>query len=226
MVNPRGIRVKKRDTFAISRARMVEEQIKARGIKDERLLKAMTMVPRHLFVEEGFTARAYGDHALPIGEKQTITQPYMVAFMIERLGLKGTEKVLDIGSGSGYQSAVLSLLAERVFCVERLARIAARARRLLDDFHCANVVVRVGDGTLGWAEEAPFGAIIVGAAGPCVPESLLRQLAPGGRLIMPVGEEYEDQQIVLVQRTGRGFTREVLGPCRFVKLVGREGWPA
>jgi len=224
MVNPRGIRVRARDTYAISRARMVDEQIRGRGIRDERLLKAMNLVPRHLFVEEGFSARAYGDHALPIGEKQTITQPFMVAFMIERLALRGTEKVLEIGSGSGYQSAVLSLLAERVFCIERLARIAARARRLLDDFHCANVVVRVGDGTLGWPDEAPFDAIISGAAGPSVPRPLLNQLKPGGRLIMPVGSEYEDQQIVLVRRTGRGFEKEMLGPCRFVKLLGKEGW--
>jgi len=203
---------------------MVEEQIRGRGIRDERLLKALSMVPRHLFVEEGPSARAYGDHPLPIGEKQTISQPYIVAFMIERLCLRGDEKGLEIGSGSGYQSAVLSLLAERVFCIERLPGIASRARRLLDDLQCANVVVRVGDGTLGWPDEAPFGAIIAGAAGPRVPEALLAQLRPGGRLIMPVGRDFEDQQIVLVTRTGRGFVKERLLACRFVKLLGREGW--
>ncbi len=226
MVNPHGIRVKARDAYSISRARMVEEQLVRRGISDKRLLKALSIVPRHLFVEEGFAARAYGDHALPIGEKQTITQPYMVAFMIERLGLKGSEKVLDVGSGSGYQSAVLSLLAERVFCMERLSRIAAKSRRLLDDFHCSNVVIRVGDGTLGWPEEAPFDAIIVGASGPHLPAGLLAQLRPGGRLIMPVGADFDDQHIILATRQGSAFEQIDLGPCRFVRLLGKDGWPA
>jgi len=224
VVNPRGIRVRRRDKYAISRTRMVEDQIRARGITDSRVLKAMTIVPRHLFVEEGLAARAYGDYALPIGEKQTISQPYIVAFMVEKLELKGKEKVLEIGSGSGYQSAVLSLLAERVFCIERIAKIASRARRVLDGLHCANVVIRVGDGTLGWPEEAPFDAIIVGAAGPRVPEALLGQLRPGGRLVMPVGPSDDIQHIVRVRRTGRGFEQEVLLPCRFVRLVGKEGW--
>jgi len=226
MVNPRGVRVKARDAYTISRERMVAEQLVGRGIKDKRLLKAISIVPRHLFVAEGFTASAYGDHALPIGEKQTITQPYMVAFMIERLGLKGTEKVLDIGSGSGYQSAVLSLLAGRVFCMERISRIASKSRRLLDELHCANVVLRVGDGTLGWREEAPFDAIIISASGPHVPTALLTQLRPGGRLIMPVGAEFEDQHLILVTRRGSSFEQVDLGPCRFVKLLGKDGWPA
>jgi len=226
MVNPRGVRVKARDAYTISRERMVAEQLVGRGIQDKRLLKAFSIVPRHLFVAEGFTANAYGDHALPIGEKQTITQPYMVAFMIERLGLKGTEKVLDIGSGSGYQSAVLSLLAERVFCMERISRIASKSRRLLDELHCANVILRVGDGTLGWSEEAPFDAIIISASGPRVPAALLAQLRPGGRLIMPVGADFEDQRLILVTRRGSSFEQVDLGLCRFVKLLGKDGWPA
>lgn len=224
MVNPHGIRVTTRDSYAISRARMIEEQLVARGIKDKRLLKAFSIVPRHLFVEEGLSANAYGDFALPIGEKQTISQPYIVAYMIEALALKGDEKVLDIGSGSGYQSALLSLLAGRVFCIERLARIATRARKLLDDFHSANVVVRVGDGTVGWSDEAPFDAIIVAAAGPHVPEALLTQLGSGGRLIMPVGGEFENQRLVLVTKKGKTFTEKDLGGCRFVPLLGKNGW--
>ncbi len=224
MVNPHGIRVKARDPYTISRARMIEEQLVARGIKDKRLLKAFSIVPRHLFVEEGLSANSYGDFALPIGEKQTISQPYIVAYMIEALALKGDEKVLDIGSGSGYQSALLSLLAERVFCIERLARIATRARKLLDDFHCANVVIRVGDGTVGWAEEAPFDAIIVAASGPHVPEALLKQLGPDGRLIMPVGCDFDNQSLVLVTRKGNGFKEQNLGGCRFVPLLGVNGW--
>ncbi|MFQ5480417.1 MAG: protein-L-isoaspartate(D-aspartate) O-methyltransferase [Thermodesulfobacteriota bacterium] len=203
---------------------MIEEQLVARGIKDKRLLKAFSIVPRHLFVEEGLSANAYGDFALPIGEKQTISQPYIVAYMIEALALKGDEKVLDIGSGSGYQSALLSLLAGRVFCIERLARIATRARKLLDDFHSANVVVRVGDGTVGWSDEAPFDAIIVAAAGPHVPEALLTQLGSGGRLIMPVGGEFENQRLVLVTKKGKTFTEKDLGGCRFVPLLGKNGW--
>lgn len=226
MVNPHGIRVKPHDPYAISRARMIEEQLVSRGIQDKRLLKAFSIVPRHLFVEEGLAANAYGDYALPIGEKQTLSQPYIVALMIERLGLRGGEKVLDVGSGSGYQSALLSLLVERVFCIERLSRIASRARKLLDDLHCSNVVIRVGDGTLGWSEEAPFDAIIVAASGPHVPETLVKQLCPGGRLIMPVGGELEDQRLVLVtKKQGTGYEKKYLGGCRFVKLLGKDGWP-
>jgi len=225
MVNPRGIRVKAEDAYSISRARMVEEQLVARGIKDKRLLKAISIVPRHLFVEEGLAARAYGDFALPIGEKQTISQPFIVAFMIEQLQLTGCEKVLDIGSGSGYQSAVLSLLAERVFCVERLSRIAAKSRRLLDDLHCSNVVIRVGDGTLGWRDEAPFDAIIVAASGPRIPAKLIEQLRPGGRLIMPVGSDFDDQRLVLAAKRGSAVEQKDLGPCRFVRLLGKDGWP-
>jgi len=225
MVNPNGIRVKAADTYSISRARMVEEQLVARGIKDKRLLKAISIVPRHLFVEEGLSARAYGDFALPIGEKQTISQPYIVAFMIEQLELRGGEKVLDIGSGSGYQSAVLSLLAGRVFSMERLSVIAARSRRLLDDLHCSNVVIRVGDGTLGWRDEAPFDAIIVAASGPHIPAELIKELRPGGRLIMPVGSEFEEQNLILATKRGNAVEQKDLGPCRFVRLLGRDGWP-
>lgn len=226
MVNRRGIRVKPGDPYAISRARMIKEQLVRRGITDKRLLEAFSIVPRHLFVDEGLAANAYGDYALPIGEKQTLSQPYIVALMIENLGLKGDEKVLDVGSGSGYQSALLSLLAERVFCIEKLSKIASRARKLLDDLHCSNVVVRVGDGTLGWAEEAPFDAIIVAAAGPRIPETLVKQLRTGGRLIMPVGGDFEVQRLVLVTKKHLGYEEKDLGGCRFVRLLGKYGWSA
>ncbi len=202
---------------------MVEEQIVARGIKDEAVLDAMRRIPRHLFVSEAMQAQAYGDRALPIGEKQTISQPYIVALMTEALELNGTEKVLEIGTGSGYQSAVLALLAERVFSIECISSIAATAKRNLDKLHCSNVVVRLGDGTLGLTEEAPFDAIIVTAGGPEIPPTLIEQLKTGGRLIIPIGTK-ELQQLVLVRKGMDGVTSEVLADCVFVKLTGKYGW--
>ncbi|MBI5587851.1 MAG: protein-L-isoaspartate(D-aspartate) O-methyltransferase [Deltaproteobacteria bacterium] len=204
---------------------MVEEQLVARGIKDKRVLNAMLAIPRHIFVDDALSSQAYSDFPLPIGEKQTISQPYMVALMSEALGLTGKERVLEVGSGSGYQSAVLSMLAYKVYSVERLTTLTARARRTLDRLHCSNVVIKLGDGTMGWADEAPFDAVIAAAASPQVPEALVDQLAPGGRLVIPVGTE-ESQKLLRITRRANGVSTEVLGGCRFVKLIGKDGWQA
>ena len=175
------------DRYKKQRARMVETQIRARQIRDDRVLKVMETVPRHLFVDEGLINQAYSDNPLPIGERQTISQPYIVALMTEALELKGRERILEIGTGSGYQTAVLAKLADRVFSIERVAVLATRARKILDRLSCYNVAIRVGDGSYGWKEEAPFDAIITTAAAPQVPQYLLEQLVPGGRLVVPVG---------------------------------------
>ncbi|MBI5343928.1 MAG: protein-L-isoaspartate(D-aspartate) O-methyltransferase [Deltaproteobacteria bacterium] len=217
------MRVKK-DIYAKARQQMVETQIIHRGIRDKEVIDAMLTVPRHLFVEEALHAQAYGDHPLPIGEKQTISQPYMVALMTEALGLKDRkDKVLEIGAGSGYQSAVLSLLSDRVCSIERIPSLAARAKKALDDLHCSNVIIKIGDGTMGWLEEAPFDAIIAAASSPDVPPAYIEQLKMNGRLVMPIGPE-ETQDLVKITKTPNGLRTELLGACRFVKLIGRWGW--
>ncbi len=208
---------------ARARQRMVSQQLRARGIKDERVLEVMATIPRELFVSEGMAFQAYQDSPLPIGEGQTISQPYIVALMTEALKLTGTERVLEIGTGSGYQAAILSRLAARVYTVERIASLARRAREVLEKLGCHNVVVRQGDGTLGWREYAPFDGIIVTAFGPEVPSVLVDQLAPGGRLVMPVGGEGV-QDLVVVTREQSGVKRSSLGGVRFVPLIGRFGW--
>jgi protein-L-isoaspartate(D-aspartate) O-methyltransferase len=185
----------------------------------------MLTVPRERFVEEGLKEQAYGDYPLPIGEGQTISQPYIVALMTESLALEGHERVLEIGTGSGYQTSILALLAEKVYSIERITAIASRARKLFDEAHCSNVVIRIGDGTDGWPEEAPFEAIIVTAASPEVPDTLLKQLSEGGRMVIPVGSEFE-QTLLKVTRRGGRFIKESMGGCRFVKLIGRHGWSA
>ena len=204
---------------------MVESQIIPRGIRDERVIDAMLTVPRECFVEEGLKEQAYSDYPLPIGEGQTISQPYIVALMTESLALEGHERVLEIGTGSGYQTSILALLAEKVYSIERITAIASRARKLFDEAHCSNVVIRIGDGTDGWPEEAPFEAIIVTAASPEVPDTLLKQLSEGGRMVIPVGSEFE-QTLLKVTRRGGRFIKESMGGCRFVKLIGRHGWSA
>ncbi len=209
--------------FALARRKMVQEQLIARGIKNEKVLKAMRKVPRHLFLEEGFWPQAYGDFPLPISEGQTISQPYIVALMTEALELKGDEKILEIGTGSGYQAAVLSELVERIFSIERISSLATKARRILDELGYANVVIKVSDGTYGWEEEAPFDGIIVTAGGPEVPHVLLQQLKVGGRLVIPVGDEYS-QILLRVVKKKKGYKEEDLGGCRFVKLIGDHGW--
>ena len=209
--------------FPKARLKMVEEQIIAKGIKDPRVIKAMKKVPRHLFVEEALQAQAYSDHPLPIGEKQTISQPYMVALMTETLELKGREKVLEVGAGSGYQAAILAELAAKVFSIERVRVLGLRARKLLYDLGYFNVEIKISDGTHGWAEEKPFDAIIVTAGSPVISQPLLDQLAIGGRLIIPVGDAFA-QDLIRVTKTEEGFRKEDLGGCRFVKLIGKYGW--
>jgi protein-L-isoaspartate(D-aspartate) O-methyltransferase len=202
---------------------MVDEQLRARGIADDRVLAAMERVPRELFVPEFYRARAYDDAALPIGAGQTISQPYMVARICEALGLRGGERVLDVGTGSGYQAALLAELAGEVHTIERLASLAERARAALVAAGYERVQVHVGDGTLGLPEHAPFAAIAVAAAAPEVPPSLYAQLEPGGRLVVPVGGR-EGQELRLVVRSPEGPAVLRSVPCRFVPLVGREGF--
>src|SRR5262245_51996874 len=210
-------------TFERERARMVDDQIAGRGIADERVLAAMRKVPRHLFVDEALRARAYGDHALPIGEEQTISQPYIVALMTSLLALTGREKVLEVGTGSGYQTAVLAELARRVCSIERLPRLAQRARAVLEGLGYSNVWVRVGSGTVGWPDEAPFDRIIVTAGGPSVPPPLFEQLAEGGRMVMPVGDA-TGQVLKLVEKVPGSMRTSEHAACVFVKLVGKYAW--
>ena len=212
-----------RDAYETSRARMVEEQLAHRGITDERVLAAMRRIPRHLFVEEPLRDRAHGDHPLPIGEEQTISQPYIVGFMTQLLELRGQEKILEVGTGSGYQTAVLAELARRVCTIERLPRLAERARGLLEQLGYDNVWVRVGSGTLGWPDEAPFDRILVTAGGPSVPPPLFQQLAEGGRMVVPVGD-VTNQTLTVVEKIRGEMKTRSCGECKFVKLVGKYAW--
>jgi protein-L-isoaspartate(D-aspartate) O-methyltransferase len=202
---------------------MVEEQLRGRGIHDPRVLGIMAAVPRHLFVDPAFSNRAYSDHALPIGQEQTISQPYMVGLMTQALGLEGDEKVLEIGTGSGYQTALLAELADRVFTIERIPEIGMAARDRLTAMGYSNIIFRIGDGTMGWREMAPFDRVIVTAGAPRMPSFLEEQLRPGGWGIVPVGDA-ASQSLVRMVRTESGLTEEVLCSCTFVPLIGREGW--
>lgn len=204
---------------------MVSEQIVSRGIRDERLLGAMREIPRHRFVPDSLRHRAYEDCPLPIGEGQTISQPYIVAEMTEALSLEGTEKVLEIGTGSGYQTAILCRLAREVVTTERVEPLFRSARRVLEELGIRNVRFRFGDGTLGSPEDAPFDAILVTAAAPEVPPPLFSQLAVGGVLVIPVGGRWE-QDLVRLRKEERGSHREYLGGCRFVPLLGEYGFPS
>jgi len=209
--------------LARERERMVEEQLVARGVKDPRVLVAMRRVPRHLFVDEGLRDRAYGDHPLPLGEGQTISQPFIVGKMTELLRLSGTEKALEIGTGSGYQAAVLAELCARVCTIERIPKMAQRARETLERLGYTNVWVRVANGTLGWPDEAPFDRILVTAGGPSVPPPLFEQLAEGGCMVIPVGDAASQVLKVIEKRGGEMRTTEDSG-CVFVKLVGKYAW--
>ncbi len=212
------------NNYGIARKRMVETQIVARGIKDRKVIEAMLKVPRHLFVEEAMSAQAYSDSALPIGEKQTISQPYMVALMTELLELNGSEKVLEIGTGSGYQAAILATLANRVYTIERIRPLALRARKALDALGLLNVNIKIDDGTDGWPAEAPFDAIIVTAGAPEVPQVLISQLKTGGRLVIPVGDQLEQILVKFTKLEDGSLSQVNSVPCRFVKLVGKFGW--
>lgn len=213
------------DDYRIARRRMVDGQLKKRGISDPRVLEAMTRVPRHFFVDEAQALQAYTDSPLPIGYGQTISQPYIVAAMVEALELTPNDRVLEIGSGSGYQTAILAELAGEVFAVERLEQLFHKGRANLARLDYHNIRLKLDDGTLGWPEEAPFDAVIVAAGGPRVPQPLVDQLAPGGRLIVPVGSSAAHQKLTLVAKDHSGeVSRSALGDCRFVALVGSHGW--
>ncbi|MEK6374154.1 MAG: protein-L-isoaspartate(D-aspartate) O-methyltransferase [Acidobacteriota bacterium] len=202
---------------------MVDRHVKARGIKDERVLQAMREVPRHLFVPVLVATKAYGPGALPIGAKQTISQPYIVARMIELLELRGNEKVLEIGTGTGYQAVVLSKLCAKVFSIERINELALRAAELIRELKIYNATVKVFDGTYGWSDQAPFDRIIVAAAAPEVPEPLVQQLSRGGRMVIPIGPEGA-QRLARVTRAGTRIQIEDCGGAEFVPLVGRFAW--
>jgi protein-L-isoaspartate(D-aspartate) O-methyltransferase len=206
--------------FEKQRRKLVEE-LAGLGVKDPRVLDVMASVPRHLFVPEGFQGQAYRNTCLPLPEGQTISQPVTVARMLEAVALQGAEKVLEIGTGSGYLAALLARLAHQVFSIERIEILARQARRVLDQLNLYNVNIRVGDGTLGWSRYQPYEAILVSAAGLEVPPVLLDQLAPGGRMIFPLGDT-EKQELVFIRKTGTGIRREVIDPCRFVPLIGKK----
>jgi len=217
--------IDKKDIYAMSaqRERMVQEQLIKRGITSHRVLEAFRKVPRHLFVEDGLIYQAYGDYPLPISEGQTISQPYIVALMTEALDLQPDDTVLEIGTGSGYQTAILAELAQKVYSIERYGSIASKARKLLDDLGYHNVMIIVGDGTKGYPQKGPYDGIIVTAAAPYVPDPLVAQLKDGGRLIIPVGGEYS-QDLLKITKQDENLKKESLGGCRFVKLIGEYGW--
>ncbi len=217
------LKIRDKKDYQILKTKMVRDQIISRGIKDQRVIRAMEKVSRHLFVEEALAATAYGDFSLPIGEGQTISKPYIVALMTESLELKPQDRVLEIGTGSGYQTAILAMLCRQVFSIERIKYLALKARRLLSSLGFYNVVIRICDGSQGWPEEIFFDAIIVTAAGPFVPEPLVGQLADKGRLVIPVGNK-GDQKLLLLRREGERIRQEQLTDCEFVKLIGNYAW--
>lgn len=209
--------------YRIARKRMVEEQLLPGGVRDPKVLEVMGRVPRHRFVESGLADQAYLDRPLHIGQSQTISQPLIVGLMTQALELKGTEKVLEVGTGSGYQAAILAELAKEVYSVERISTLSLKARKVCYRLSCHNIFFKIGDGTLGWAEHAPYDGILVTAAGPKIPETLKLQLAEGGRMVIPIGS-LDRQELLLVRRERDRFDIAPLSECRFVKLVGKEGW--
>ena len=205
------------------REEMVEKQIESRGITDPEVLAAFRKVPRHLFVSEALMDQAYSDFPLPIGDQQTISQPYIVAEMTQALELKKEDRVLEIGTGSGYQAAILAEIVFRVYTIERIHSLFVNTRRLFDKLHYHNIVTKYSDGTCGWKDESPFDAIIITAGSPEIPEILTDQLALGGRMVLPVGNQYS-QTLTRLYKDEDGIHSKVLCECRFVKLVGEYGW--
>jgi protein-L-isoaspartate(D-aspartate) O-methyltransferase len=209
--------------FAVLRKRMVEEQLLPRGIKDPKVLEAFYKVERHKFIPEDFRASAYADFPVPIGEGQTISQPYIVALMTECLGLTGSEKVLEIGTGSGYQAAILAELAKEVYTIERFVSLAKRAEKVLQELGYTNIKIKIDDGTLGWPEFSPFDRTIITAASPRIPLPLTEQLKESGKLILPLGENFSQVLTVIEKKKGKLESIQVCG-CVFVPLVGKFGW--
>jgi len=209
--------------FEEERKRMVEVQLKGRRIRDKRVLEAMGKVPRHKFVEKKLHASAYADHPLPIGEGQTISQPYMVALMTQCLELKGDENVLEIGTGSGYQAAILAELAKEVYSLERFESLARRATKVLREIGYTNIKLKVGDGTKGWEEHSPYEGIMVTAGSPGIPQTLIDQLSEGGRMVIPVGSSFSQELVVVKKRKGKAEKKNICD-CIFVPLIGEFGW--
>ncbi len=205
-----------------ARRRMVEESLVARGIVDPLVLHAMRKVPRHLFVDQALWSQAYGDHALPIGEKQTISQPYIVGLMTQTLALCGSERVLEVGTGSGYQTAILAEIVEHVYSIERIPRLARQARDLLDTLGYWNTAIKVGDGWHGWQDNSPFDAILVTAAATSIPHRLVAQLTEGGTLVIPVVTERSQHLYRIRRKAGDTVEKECIGPCRFVRMVSNK----
>ncbi len=210
-------------TDAVLRKRMVEEQLMPRGIFDEKVLNVFRTVSRHDFIPEMSLENAYADYPLPVGEGQTISQPYMVALMTQSLQLKGPERILEIGTGSGYQTAILAKLARQVYTIERFDTLANRAKLVLDDLGFTNIKIKLGDGTEGWEEFAPYEGIVITAGAPSIPPPLIEQLAEGGRMVIPVGGAF-GQILTLVRKKDGNLTQEEICGCVFVPLVGRYGW--
>lgn len=205
------------------RDEMVQNQIEARGINDSRVLAAFRKIPRHLFVSEALMDQSYGDFPLPIGEQQTISQPFIVAEMTQALELHKDDRVLEIGTGSGYQAAILAEIVFRVYTIERIYPLYVKTRKLFDKLQYHNIVTKYSDGTTGWSDESPFDAIIVTAGAPDIPEALIKQLAIGGRMVIPVGNQFS-QDLMKVSKDNSGIHTTRLGGCRFVKLIGEHGW--
>ena len=209
--------------YAGQRRKMVEKQILGRGIKDLSVMEVLSRVPRHLFVNSSLQHRAYGDCPLPIGENQTISQPYIVALMTQVLDLKGGERVLEIGTGSGYQTAILAELASHVFTIERVKPLVKKTKELLEGLKYKNIVFKTFDGTYGWRDQSPFDAILISAATPSIPKSLIEQLADKGRLVAPVGER-ESQDLIVLNKNGNKVMERKIGSCKFVPLIGKFAW--
>lgn len=209
--------------YEIARARMVKEQLIKRGINDERVLNAMGSVPRHMFIDQAFWPRAYGDHPLPIGHDQTISQPYIVALMCQELKLPEGKKILEIGTGSGYQCAILAVMGYSVYTIERCGELSRRARVIVKKLGITGIHFKIGDGSIGWKEESPFDGIVVTAGAPTVPEDLIEQLITGGRIIIPIGGRVT-QRLQVIEKGEKIIEKRDICGCSFVPLIGQQGW--